>query len=435
MNQVGQLKTFYVEGTPPVFPAPIYVWKFQWDGDVIVTGTENGSVVKRLNVGGNPAEGVGPPFVIPFRCEICDRLGNTVQVLTSTVAVNNPPTVVGAPTITPNNQAFPFQTNIKISAYDLENAGLTFLWYYGTNPIGGKDVTTGPVNVDGTYYGTLPGLTRDLYTNTLDVTIYGAGTALTCKIVDAESGTTRITVPTQGYDPGAPQFSVAAQPNTLTADASTLPSQYIAPGQTVHFTAFATDINPGRINFTWYLYGSNGWNALGIPFVDPGTRLALEGGGWRGDLVRAIDGESGSGLRTAIVSATNTATGKSIYSSIPVRLLQNEAPTMTGVQIYDVTTGLPITEITLTPPSRTVVRFSGTAADANSDVVYFQWDFTTPGAPANYTLYGRDAFVDVTDWPGSPSGILYSLLGNVKAVDRFDVSSSLMSIPQLIVKS
>lgn len=435
MNQVGDLKTFRVLGTPPVYPDPIYVWKF-WDGAVMATGTESGSVQKRLNLGGNPAEGGSAPFVVPFRCDICDQLGSTVQVVTSTIPVNNPPTIVGAPSITPNNQAFPFSPTIKINAYDLENNGVGFFWYYGTNPIGGLDSTPAPsVSVQGTYYGTLTGLTRDLYTNTFTPTVYGSGTVYTCKIVDGNSGTTRINVPVQGFDPGAPQFSVAAQPNSLVADASTLPTQRIAPGQTVLFTTYASDTNAGRLVFTWYLYGTNGWNAPDIPVVSFGTRTALAGGNWRGDLLRVIDQETGDGVRTAIVSITNSATGKSVFSSLPVTLIQNHAPAIESVGIYDAH-GAPIDTITSAGSATpTIVRFSGTASDADTDVLYYKWDFTTPGTPVAFTLYGRDAYVDVATWPASSQGIAYPTLGVVTAIDRYGVSSAQFDIPQLTVKS
>ena len=80
VNQVGQLKTFYVLGTPPAYPKPIYVWKFQWDGSVMATGTDSGSVVKRLNIGGNPSEGGSPPFVVPFRCDISTSYGHLAAI-------------------------------------------------------------------------------------------------------------------------------------------------------------------------------------------------------------------------------------------------------------------------------------------------------------------------------------------------------------------
>lgn len=428
MNQVGDLKTFRVLGTPPVYPDPIYVWKF-WDGQAMATGTESGSIQKRLNLGGNPAEGGGPPFVVPYRCDICDQLGNVVQVITSTIAVNNPPTVVGAPTITPNNQAFPFQTQIVLNAYDLENGGLDFYWYYGTTPVGGG-VKSGPVNVAGTYYGTLPGLTRDLYTDTFNATVYGSGTVLTCKIVDGNGGTTSINVPVQGYDPGSPQFSVAAQPESLTTDASTLPTHIIAPGQNVQFSVYAADETPGELAFMWYFYGSNGWSSTR---VTTGTVIPMERGA-RSDYLRSIAFET-PGVRTAVVSVTNLATGRSVYSSIPVTLVANQAPEMDSVGIYNVD-GEQITEIVKDAlPQRTIVKFSGTATDADMDIVFFKWAFTAPAAPTTFTLYGRDAYVDVSDWPGSSSGIDYATLGVVTATDKYGVESSTFAIPQLTIKT
>jgi hypothetical protein len=82
-----------------------------------------------------------------------------------------------------------------------------------------------------------------------------------------------------------------------------------------------------------------------------------------------------------------------------------------------------------------IVRFSGTASDTDVDVIYFKWDFTTPGDPTTFTLYGRDAYVDVANWPGSSQGVDYPTLGVVTAIDRYGVSSAQFAIPQLTVKT
>lgn len=424
MNQVGDLKTFRVAGTPPSYPQPLYVWKF-WDASVIATGTYSGSVQKRLNLGGNPSES----FTVPYRCDICDGLGNLVQVVPDSVVVNNPPTVVPSPTIVPNDQAFPYQTTITTRAYDLENTQVKFFWYLGTNPIGGQDTTAQDFTVQGTYYGTLTGLTRDGYTNILTATALASGTVLTCKLVDADSGTTALQYELRGYDPAAPQFSLAATPESLTASASTLPIQRIAPGQYVTFTGYGYDPTPGDLYFTWFFYGSHGWTQPGLPIIygDAGTNV---GQGERSEYRLQIGAETTAGQKTAIVAVTNQSTGRTTYSSIPVRLDMNDAPSVSSVGIYDPVTGQAITSIAkLALPSRTLVRFSGTASDADLDVVTYRWDIYTPPAAAAYTIYGRDGFVDVTDWTLG----VKTTIGVVTAVDRYGVSSPTFSIPQLTI--
>lgn len=425
MNQVGDLKTFRVMGTPPAYPTPLYVWKF-WDGSVSATGTYSGSVQKRLNLGGNPAES----FTVPYRVDICDSLGNLVQVVPDTVQVNNPPTVVPAPTVNPQDQPFPFQTAITIRAYDLEDNGVSFYWYLGTNPIGGQDTTAQDFTTEGTYYGTLTGLTRLGYTNTFNTTVLESGTAVTCKLVDGDSGTTSLHFDLRGYDPQAPQFSVAASPDTITSSASSLAVQYIAPGQTVMFTAYGYDPTPGNLFFTWYFYGSNGWSQPGLPqiYTDSGTAVLQ---GEKSVLNFPIATETTAGEKTAVVSVTNQSTGRTAYTSIPVRLILNGAPTITSVGLYNVLTDQAITTITRAAlPTRTLVRFSGTASDVNSDVVTFRWDIYKPPAVfLAYSLHGRDAFVDVSDW----SAGLQNNIGVVTAYDRYGVASATVAIPSLTV--
>lgn len=428
MYQVGDIAQFSTFGTVVGSATPIYVWKF-WDGNVQVSATNFGSVTKRLNIGGNPSEGGSAPYVIPYRCDICDNLGNTVQVVPFTIPVNNPPSIYGAPTINPNNQAFPFSTVATVQAYDMENHGVSFYWYYGTNPIGGKDTTSTVGTVSGTYMGTITGVTPTLFRNQLTTTVNGSGTILTCKLVDGDGGTNLLNLPLEGFDPNAPQFSVAAVPNDITADASTLSSAVIAPGQVVQFTAYASDPSPGQIIFTWYLYGTNGWNAPDIPVVSHGTTTALALG-FRNDFYRNISGEVGTGERDAIVSATNASTGKTVFSTIPVELIQNSAPVVASVGVYNGITDQAITTITkLAPPARTTIRLAGTASDANNDVVYFKWDVTAPVTPTSYTLYGHDAYIDISDWN---SGV-YLTYGQVTAIDKFGALSSSFTLPQFTI--
>ena len=148
-----------------------------------------------------------------------------------------------------------------------------------------------------------------------------------------------------------------------------------------------------------------------------------------------IDTEIGSGQRVAVVTARNLTTGLVSYTSIPVELIQNEAPSMVSIGLYD-HTGQEVAEVTKAEaPARTVIRYSGTATDPNNDVLYFKWSLTPPTAPTSMTLYGRDAYLDVSDWTGSADGITYDLLGRCIAVDRFGVESAPMSIPQVIIKA
>lgn len=413
MNQVGQTKTFSVQGTPS---AGTLAYVFRW-WDTEVTASGSGTATKQLNIGGNPSDA----FQLRFKCEICDQLGNS-QVLNGAVACNNPPNVVPSPTITPNYQALPYQTQVITRAYDLEEAGaIGFFWYSGTNPIA-SGVTATDGAMPGTYAGTLVG-NKTVYKNTFDFAVT-QNAVLTCKVVDFDSGTTALDYRIGGFDPGVPQFSVAAQPDSLTADAATLPSQFIG-NQPVTFSVYAADAQSGSIAFYWSFYGTNGWTASDVPFFSTGT-TALLGTGFRNDVARNISGETVTGLRTVLVTVTNTRTGKSAWSSVDINLIKNDAPAVSAVNVYSVTTGQPLVIAGISKAANPIVKFSGTASDPNNDVVYYQWGLSQPIAPASVTLYGRDIFVDIS---GFPTGNV--ALGTVKVVDRLGLESVPFTVPQI----
>jgi len=80
-------------------------------------------------------------------------------------------------------------------------------------------------------------------------------------------------------------------------------------------------------------------------------------------------------------------------------------------------------------PTRTMAQFSGTGTDADGDVLSYTWSITAPVSPTSYVLYGRNAFVDVSEWPSST----YAAIGNVVAVDKYGQESLPFSIPTVTV--
>jgi len=415
MNQVGQSKMFVILGTPTQSELA-YVFKW-WDGQVTVVA--NGTGTKQLNIGGNPSDS----FLLRYSCEICDPLGNS-QLVSGSIGWNNPPSIVPSPTITPNQGAFPFQTAIVTRAYDLEEAGaIKFFWYSGTDPIA-SGVTAGVGLMPGTYAGTIVG-NKTVYQNTLAFAVTQTE-VLTCKVVDVDAGTTSLSYRLSGYEPGSPQFSVAAQPDSLTADAATLPSQVIG-NQPVTFSAYAADTQSGSIAFYWSLYGTNGWTAPNIPYFSTGVSV-VTGGGVRNDFTRDISAETVTGIRTALVTVTNTSTGKSAFSSVDVNLIKNDAPAVSAVNVYSATSGALLDSTSVSKAANPIVKFSGTASDPNGDVVYYQWNLSQPVAPSVVTLYGRDIFVDISNYPTSNV-----TLGSVKVVDRLGLESAPFTIPTFTV--
>jgi len=433
MNNVGDLLTLSTQGTSPGSATPIYVWRF-WDGSVQATTENYGPVEKVVNIGGVPVPGSAGPYNLPYHCDICDPYGTIVRAIDGAVPANNPPTVTEIK-ITPNNQAYAFSTKIEVSAYDLEKKAISFYWYDGSTPLTvGVGAVSGPVAMSGTYNGTWIGENRDVYTGTFDTTVYSDGTVLTCKVVDADSGTNLVQLPLQGYSPVAPQFAIAAQPSGLRADASALPDAVIGPNQEIAFSVFAT--NPADSTapaFTWFLYGSNGWSTSAAgAYSGITTRQSV---GFRNDLIVDISHEAGAGLRKAIVAIANAQT--TVYGEQDVMLSANAGPVMSGVRIYK-TDGTPVSPTTpiirplasadaLVPPL--LLRFSGTATDANNDIVYYEWTFTSLPDFGNWITYGADVYLDVSDWPSQP----YGSLGTVKAIDKYGQPSLSLPIPQIIL--
>lgn len=412
-------------GTPPAHPPPIYVWKW-WDGAVSATGTYSGSVQKKLNLGGNPEE----TFTVPYRCEVCDSLGNVIQVIPGALEVNNPPIVVPSPVVTPQDQPFPYTAQAQVRAYDLENTEVKFYWYRGTHPYGGHATTVQDFTVEGTYYGTvISGGPLNGYTNTCSITALGAGTVMTCKVVDTDGGTTTVNFLLRGYDPASPRFAAAALPSTLTMAAARLPTQVIAPGQSVVFTCYGYDTAPGPLRYTWQFYGSNGWTRPGLPllYADNGTAAGV---GSKSEYTLGIEGES-AGQKFAVVSVGNLATGRMAYTTLPVQLVKNEAPSITEIGMYDAVSQQAVTTITKQAlPARTVIQYNGTASEANLDVMAWKWDIIPPVGPA-YSVYGRTAFLDVSDWPDA----LYNAYGVVTAYDRYGQGSVPVTLPQVTLTS
>jgi hypothetical protein len=417
MYQVGDQKTFVVQGTPSAGTLA-YVFKWQWDSTVSVT--TNGTATKTLNLGGNPADS----FNLRHRVDICDQFGNS-QALNGSIVVNNPPSLQCAPTITPNDRPFPFQTIIDTRAYDLEEAGAVgFFWYNGTIPIP-SGVTSTIGTAAGTYAGTLTSA-KTVYRNVLTRTV-DSGTVLTCRIVDANSGTTIVPYRLNGYDPADPSFSVAAQPDSLTANASTLPSQTIG-SQPITFSAFAADTSSGSLAFYWAFYGSNGWTA-NVPFYSTGTNTTLPTG-VRSDVQRDISDEDTTGLRTAQVTVTNVSTGRSVTSSIDVKLIKNEAPDIDSVGLRNAQTGAELTDtIDRSSADPFYVRLTGSATDANDDLLVFRWDLTLPVQPTPITLYGREIVLDM-----GPYGAGDINLGTLVVSDRLGLTSPTYTIPQITIE-
>ena len=430
MNNVGDILTFTTLGTAPGSATPIYVWRF-WDSSVQVSTQNQGPMQKGLNVGGDPSRTQGVvPFTLPYFCDICNAYGTIVSSISREVAVNNPPTISQVQ-LTNNNSAYAFETKITVTAYDLEQNGVSFQWFVGDIPVTGN-VDTNIGNVPGTYAGTWIG-NRTGYTSMLDTVVYSDGTVFTVQATDGDSGVSRVDIPVYGYDPKAPQFSVAAKPSGPSASASTLPDAVIAPGQTVDFSVYAADPSGQKLSFTWFLYGTNGWTN---PLVNQPGKTTPLGIGYSNVLSGVdISGEATAGLRKAIVYISNPS-GQTVIGEQDINLTVNGAPVIQSVSIYDPNNKLVSPTVpVIRPPAQSgqpaapfLLRFSANASDPNNDIVYYEWKFSNLADFGTWRAYGAEVYLDVGDWSANQYAV-----GTVTAFDRFGAFSVAFTIPQFVL--
>lgn len=400
MNQVGQTKTFALSVTPPADSGVYaYVWKF-WDGTVAVTSIPR--VEKILTIGGDPNDS----RKLYFTCQPVMENGESVAI-TGQVAVNNPPYVIPSPEITKNDEFFPYSTQIRLTAYDVEGDGLSFLYYNsGGTPLGGG-VSSYVGNVAGTWNGTAGFYagTQNVFDGTITT-----DSRVILKIVDSQSGTRQVNFDFFGETPPPPVIGVTADADILTADASSVPDQRIGPGQQVTFTVYASDPVSPNFSFLWSFFGSHGWN--GNSFAS-GTSAPTADGSVRNSYTKDIANETG-GQKTVLVTVRNTDSSKEVEIPIYVALVANEvAPTCT-FSVRDqfgnaVAAGASVA-------AGTKLTYSAVAVDPQNDIVIYKWTFTQPGGtPTTLRLWGPEAFIDTTGFTSGGS-IALTLL----TVDRMD---------------
>lgn len=405
MNQVGQTKTFALSVTPPASSGVYaYVWKF-WDNTVAVTSVPR--VEKRLNIGGDPNNS----RLLYFTCQPVMEDGQST-IITGSVEVNNPPYVVPSPEISKNDDYFPYQTEIRLTAYDVEGDAISFLYYdSGGNPLGGGTTTAlGPI--DGTWNGTygLYNGFENVFTGTIQ-----AETAITLKIVDAQSGTRVIDFDFYGETPPPPVVGVTADPDTLTADATSLPDQRIGPGQEVNFTVYASDPVSSNFTFLWSFWGSFGWNGNSF---DAGSSEPTADGSVRNSYTKDIENESG-GSKTVLVKVRNTDSGKEIEIPIYVDLIANSTGTTCTFAVEDQDGNALVDGDSVIPGTR--LYYSATVVDPQNDVLQYKWTIAQPGTlqPNPLRLWGREIMYDTA---GIASG--QQILVSVLTIDRMEGQAS-----------
>lgn len=372
MNNVGEIKTFILNGNTPTQPMR-YVWKW-WDGTVDVT--TSGTVSKQLNTGGNPADG----YQLRYACEAVNEVGQSSEFY-GAISVNNPPSVVlGSTSLSKNGGDFSFRTKASIVAYDIEGSDLAFEWYAGGNYLGpGNTRFTGVVS--GTYAGTYCGEFggTNSYVN-YDVVENGS---LICRVYDLDGGTQAIPFYLFGQSPAQAYTAPTALAWESTIDAASSPTVRIGVNQYAEFTVY-TQENANPTEFVWTFHGSNGWATT---TYSTGTTTELENGAYKNQALKATYGQT-AGPKVGECRLRDILTGNVVYVNVPVYLETNTGPEILSYEI-----------LPSSPTVGDILSFAVTAIDADLDLISVKWYFPDLGK----TLYGRQVFIDSTGIsPGNP---------------------------------
>jgi hypothetical protein len=401
MNQVGQTKTFSLSVTPPANSGVYaYVWKW-WDGTVSVTSVP--TVEKTFNIGGDPNDS----RKLYFTCTPVMEDGQS-NVIEGSVIVNNPPYVVPSPSISNNDDFFPYRTEINVIAYDVEGEPLSFLYYNsGGSPLGGG-VTTAVGTISGTWNGTQGNYLgfQNVFTGTIS-----SETEIVLKIVDSSSGTRQVNFEFFGETAPAPVIGVTAEADSLTADATSIPDQRIGPGQNISFSVYASDPVSTNFTFLWSFFGSNGWN--GNSFANGTSSLAPDGSVLN-SYTKDIENETG-GNKTVLVNVRNTDSGKQVEIPIYVSLVANTVASTASIAVTDQNGSTYANGDTVIAGKK--LHYVITCEDPQNDVLEFKWTITQPTGINPLTLreWGREIILDTTGYP-----VGYIISGTVLAVDRMN---------------
>lgn len=395
-----------------------YVWKL-WDGSVLVTTTP-ATPCFDINLGGQPGANNLNFSVTPVQTD-----GQNV-VLNGSIICNNPPSIYPTPTITPNDSYFPYQTELKVVAFDMDNDILTFEWFDGVTSLGnGTSVQVG--NVTGTWVGngtTIVGSYAGTQ-NTFDTTVRSNQT-LTLMITDGQGGETSLDFQLRGSDAPPPQIGVSGAISGLLADAADLPEQRIGAGQSITFSVYGKDATGGAVSFLWSFSGSNNWTTG--PEFTTGTIAALPDGGFQSTYTKDISLEVVTVGTQKVATAVATVIGPTSQTSVeqPVTLIANTAPTTVNFSVKNFGTNINFGNDDSPGdsfPAGTQFEFDAQAVDPNNDIIEYNWLFDQPAgvSPQTLVLWGAKVFVDTAQYPSgttvSGTLIVTDRMGGTLSID------------------
>lgn len=372
-----------------------YAWRL-WDGSS--TATTVPSLTTSVNIGGNPQDNRLLDYdIVPVATD------GSYVVINGSFQANNPPYVVPSPTISQNDTFFPYQTQLEVVVYDLENDPFNVSWFQGDVFLG-----NGTLAFVGTHVGTWSGNGTTIFP---DVLTYTNGTSIritsqrtvTCVISDDQNGTTMIDFDLRGVPRPAPSAGITAEVSTLTADPSSLPVAKIGPGQSVDFEVYARDITGSDLTFLWDFDIDHNWT---VETTVSGTTTPTVDGGFRNNTTKDISGEvvidGTQKIATALCQVTGPTTASIVR--IDVTLIANNPPTDVT---FDVKVGGASIDISNSFPAGTMLEFNATPIDPDNDVCIFKWTFSQTFDPTTLVAYGPKIYLDTTDYnPGFTSGQL-----------------------------
>jgi len=371
-----------------------YVWKW-WDASS--TATIIPTTNKLVNIGGQPTDN----RLLRFSVSPVSIDGSHV-VINGSFQANNPPYIVPSPTISVNDEYFPYQTQLRVTAYDLENDVMSFSWFEGTTLIGvGATTFDGTVQAPWSGNGTTVTTPALMYTNGTTISVSSQRT-VRCVIMDSQNGTSFVDFVLRGFQRPPPSTGIQAEAVGLTSDSTSLPIARIGPNQSVTFEAFAKDVNGAPLTFLWGFTQANNWTVTG---VFSGTDSATPDGGFRSVYVKDISTEvitSGTQkVATAVAQVNGPSGGSTVQFS--VTLLKNNPPT--SVSIIPKVNGVAI-DPTVPLAAGTKVTFEATPSDPDNDICEFKWIFNQNVFPTSMVVYGPKVVVDTTDYSVDISGQL-----------------------------
>ena len=395
MANVGDTATFTVYGDLPPGEDYAFVWKW-WDGTVSVTATQ--STTKVINMGGNPDDG----NLLRYTVTMVDADGNS-QDFNGQTEVNNPPTLVPPPTVTPNGQTYPFSTVLAVDAYDLDDDSISPHWYQGGTYLGvGTQVYVG--SVSGTYNGTFAGLQNGTgYSYAHSAT---QNTDIRLLLIDAGTGTTSFDFNVRGRQPVSPFSSYTVTTPGVIYEVNATEAR-VGPAQTIEVSVY-TPVLSSEPTFEWSYEEADGWV---VASTSSGTTVLQDNGTYLNTDSKALDTET-AGSRLIRVTITDTASSESVEVIVSVDLASNSDPEDIAVTTSAVGGVANVGDLIL---------FEVSASDPENDLVFYKWTFTTP----SLTLWGSRVLINTSDLSAGQT-----LAGTVRAIDRLnaDVSAAIPTV-------